>query len=61
MSFRYKHQPIPLPPDEQRRAMHQWCLDNFGSYHTTFVWKYSAYTWRFRFKKDYVAFLLRWA
>ena len=35
----------------------EWCIIMYGKSN----WDYYLHTWRFRYKKDYVTFLLRWS
>ena len=43
----------------RKDEMIQWCRSNFGAAGPS--WYYYDYVWRFRFKKDLTAFMLRWA
>lgn len=41
---------------ENREEMIEWCREQFGSRN----WALYRFLWRFRYKKDYAYFLLRW-
>ena len=40
---------------EKFEPMKEWCREQFGD-----NWAFRGWIWRFRYKKDYVLFLLRW-
>lgn len=59
MTFRYKVKHTEIPNFFARRLeITQWCIANVGE--PTITWSYNSFTYRFRFKKNYVTFLLRW-
>jgi len=59
ISMRYKVDYHSVPNyATQRKEMREWCEANVGQF--SIHWKFSNFKWYFRFKKDYVFFLLRW-
>ena len=61
MTFRYKVEYRNIPNFMERRVeVIQWCKDNLGAENINLTWTSYAWKMRFRFKKDYVLFLLRW-
>jgi len=60
MAFRYKINYNDVP-DYYRKHLEiiDWCLENVGE--PSITWKFYMFKCRFRFKRDYTMFLLRWA
>lgn len=62
MAFRYKVAYRPIAGYQQYLNIAEitnWCKENVGDPHIT--WSFSNWKWRFRFKRDYTMFLLRWS
>jgi hypothetical protein len=62
MAFRYKvdHNTVTTSVyDIKQREIVNWCLENIGD--PLITWRCYSMKWHFRFKKDYLLFLLRWA
>lgn len=59
MNFRYTVRNSSVPSHfVNRDEIVEWLFENVGG---ASRWRYSSFRWRFRFKKDYTLFLLRWS
>lgn len=55
-TWKHKHSYYSVPNFKANLDdMRVWCQNNFAN-----NWEMYNHTWRFRFKKDYMLFLLRW-
>lgn len=55
-TWKYKHSYYNIPGyHEKYEDMRAWCHENFG-----LNWQMYRRIWRFRYKRDYQTFLLRW-
>jgi hypothetical protein len=59
-AFRYEKDYHSVPDFYQQRIeMSAWCNEQFGEFGTSWIFYRSV--WRFRYKKDFSYFMLRWA
>ena len=60
MAFRYTVGYNEVPGYfKQHLEIINWCKENVGD--PSITWTFKNFKWRFRFKRDYTWFMLRWA
>ena len=60
MAFRYTVDYNSIPACHRvHTEILDWCHANVG--YPRITWSFSNWKWRFRFKRDYTMFLLRWS